>query len=97
MYKLKNGALSFDYMAGQITLKKNGKNFELFSGPVIYKMQTQSTDSSEDREPFAEVNPTGRYGRYPELLGSGAVNNVYRGFDPEEGRDIAWNQVKLRN
>jgi WNK lysine deficient protein kinase len=60
-------------------------------------MQTQSTDSSEDREPFAEVDPTGRYGRYPELLGSGAVKNVYRGFDLEEGRDIAWNQVKLRN
>ncbi|GJW32360.1 probable serine/threonine-protein kinase WNK11 [Tanacetum coccineum] len=60
-------------------------------------MQTQSTDSSEDREPFVEVDPTGRYGRYPELLGSGAVKNVYRGFDLEEGRDIAWNQVKLRN
>ncbi|GKB98760.1 hypothetical protein Tco_0984897 [Tanacetum coccineum] len=47
-------------------------------------MQTQSTDSSEDREPFVEVVPIGRYGQYPKLLGSGTVKNVYRGFDLEE-------------
>ncbi|GJT86213.1 probable serine/threonine-protein kinase WNK11 [Tanacetum coccineum] len=67
--------------------EKNGENI----------MQTQSTDSSEDREPFGEVDLIGRYGRYPKLLGSNTVKNVYRGFDLEEGRDIAWNQVKLRN
>ncbi|KAH9607208.1 hypothetical protein KSS87_021274 [Heliosperma pusillum] len=48
-----------------------------------------------DSEPFVEVDPTGRYGRYKELLGSGAVKKVYRGFDQEEGIEIAWNQVKL--
>nr|KAJ0215077.1 hypothetical protein LSAT_V11C300146030 [Lactuca sativa] len=31
------------------------------------------------------------------VLGVGAVKKVYRGFDQEEGRDVAWNQVKLRS
>ncbi|CAM8937324.1 unnamed protein product [Rhodiola kirilowii] len=46
-------------------------------------------------EPFAEVDPTGRYGRYADLLGSGAVKKVYRAFDQEEGIEVAWNQVNL--
>lgn len=52
---------------------------------------------SDDSEPFIEVDPTGRYGRYNELLGCGAVKKVYRAFDQEEGIEVAWNQVKLRN
>ncbi|KAK2639911.1 hypothetical protein Ddye_027706 [Dipteronia dyeriana] len=53
--------------------------------------------SDKDAEPFVEIDPTGRYGRYNELLGSGAVKKVYRAFDQEEGIEVAWNQVKLRN
>ncbi|KAK8542640.1 hypothetical protein V6N13_136804 [Hibiscus sabdariffa] len=53
--------------------------------------------SDKDSEPFVEIDPTGRYGRYGELLGSGAVKKVYRAFDQEEGIEVAWNQVKLRN
>ncbi|KAG4112052.1 hypothetical protein ERO13_D13G139300v2 [Gossypium hirsutum] len=53
--------------------------------------------SDKDSEPFVEIDPTGRYGRYSELLGSGAVKKVYRAFDQEEGIEVAWNQVKLRN
>lgn len=49
-----------------------------------------------EREKFAEAGPSGRYGRYSELLGSGAVKKVYRAFDQEEGLEVAWNQVKLR-
>ncbi|KAL4583780.1 hypothetical protein LXL04_008363 [Taraxacum kok-saghyz] len=51
----------------------------------------------QDREQFVEVDPSGRFGRYSDLLGAGAVKKVYRGFDQEEGRDVAWNQVKLRS
>ncbi|XP_054819218.1 probable serine/threonine-protein kinase WNK11 [Prosopis cineraria] len=54
-------------------------------------------EASGDSEPFVEIDPTGRYGRYGELLGSGAVKKVYRAFDQEEGIEVAWNQVKLRN
>ncbi|GKV38691.1 hypothetical protein SLEP1_g46576 [Rubroshorea leprosula] len=52
--------------------------------------------SDKDSEPFVEVDPSGRYGRYRELLGSGAVKKVYRAFDQEEGIEVAWNQVNLR-
>lgn len=48
-----------------------------------------------DAEPFVEVDPSGRYGRYADLLGTGAVKKVYRGFDQEEGIEVAWNQVHL--
>ncbi|KAL7088049.1 hypothetical protein ACP275_13G105300 [Erythranthe tilingii] len=53
--------------------------------------------AESDKETFVEVDPTGRYGRYSELLGAGAVKKVYRAFDQEEGIEVAWNQVKLRN
>ena len=39
----------------------------------------------------------GRFSRYDVLLGSDAVKKVYRAFDQEEGRDVAWNQVRLKN
>ncbi|KAF3451845.1 hypothetical protein FNV43_RR07941 [Rhamnella rubrinervis] len=52
--------------------------------------------SAKDVEPFVEVDPTGRYGRYKDMLGSGAVKKVYRAFDKEEGKEVAWNQVFLR-
>ncbi|XP_059652682.1 serine/threonine-protein kinase WNK1-like isoform X2 [Cornus florida] len=51
----------------------------------------QEPDFSE----FVEVDPTGRYGRYNEILGKGASKTVYRAFDEYEGIEVAWNQVKL--
>lgn len=51
--------------------------------------------ADKDAEPFVEVDPSGRYGRYADLLGTGAVKKVYRGFDQEEGIEVAWNQVRL--
>ncbi|KAF6145030.1 hypothetical protein GIB67_013381 [Kingdonia uniflora] len=51
----------------------------------------------KDDEHFVELDPTGRYGRYSELLGAGAVKRVYRAFDQEEGIEVAWNQVRLRS
>ncbi|XP_074580331.1 putative serine/threonine-protein kinase WNK11 [Curcuma longa] len=52
--------------------------------------------ADKDAEPFVEIDPTGRFGRYDDLLGSGSVKQVYRGFDQEEGIEVAWNQVRLR-
>lgn len=49
----------------------------------------------KDAEPFVEIDPTGRYGRYKELLGKGSVKKVYRGFDQETGNEVAWNQIRL--
>ncbi|XP_031394827.1 probable serine/threonine-protein kinase WNK11 [Punica granatum] len=61
-------------------------------------MPVASSDSTDpDAEPFVEVDPTGRFGRYSDLLGHGAVKKVYRAFDQEEGTEVAWNQVRLAN
>ncbi|CAA2995711.1 probable serine threonine- kinase WNK11 [Olea europaea subsp. europaea] len=62
---------------------------------MMSSMDSDTADQ-DDREKFVEVDPTGRYGRYDELLGAGAVKRVYRAFDQEEGIEVAWNQVKLR-
>ncbi|CAH2053025.1 unnamed protein product [Thlaspi arvense] len=51
----------------------------------------------EDCSEFVEIDPSGRYGRYDEILGKGASKTVYRAFDEYEGIEVAWNQVKLRN
>lgn len=61
--------------------------------PIVKDIQSDHKDS----EPFAEIDPTGRYGRYDELLGSGSMKKVYRSFDQKEGIEVAWNQVKLRH
>ncbi|KAB2599624.1 serine/threonine-protein kinase WNK9 [Pyrus ussuriensis x Pyrus communis] len=53
------------------------------------------TASEEEFSEFVEVDPTGRYGRYNEVLGKGASKTVYRAFDEYEGIEVAWNQVKL--
>lgn len=50
---------------------------------------------NSDESEFVEVDPTGRYGRYNEILGKGASKTVYRAFDEYEGIEVAWNQVKL--
>ncbi|KAL8490833.1 hypothetical protein ACS0TY_022732 [Phlomoides rotata] len=52
-------------------------------------------DLDSDDSDFVEVDPTGRYGRYNEILGKGASKIVYRAFDEYEGIEVAWNQVKL--
>ncbi|KAL5785533.1 hypothetical protein ACOSQ2_007925 [Xanthoceras sorbifolium] len=53
------------------------------------------TSPEPDCSDFVEVDPTGRYGRYNEILGKGASKTVYRAFDEYEGIEVAWNQVKL--
>ncbi|CAN4088046.1 unnamed protein product [Withania somnifera] len=55
----------------------------------------QEPDDSEYEPDFVELDPTGRYGRYKEVLGKGAFKKVYRAFDELEGIEVAWNQVKV--
>ncbi|KAL2482523.1 putative serine/threonine-protein kinase WNK3 [Forsythia ovata] len=52
-------------------------------------------DDSDPELEFIEVDPSGRYGRYKEVLGKGAFKKVYRAFDEWEGIEVAWNQVKV--
>ncbi|KAM3307766.1 putative serine/threonine-protein kinase WNK3 isoform X1 [Capsicum chacoense] len=55
----------------------------------------QEPDDSESEPEFVDLDPSGRYGRYKEVLGKGAFKKVYRAFDELEGIEVAWNQVKL--
>ena len=47
--------------------------------------------------PVTETDPSGRFVRYDEHLGTGAYKTVWKGFDQEEGREIAWNTVKIEH
>ncbi|CAK9137539.1 unnamed protein product [Ilex paraguariensis] len=62
-------------------------------------MPQESSSSEQDPDDFdadfVEVDPSGRYGRYKEVLGKGAFKKVYRAFDELEGIEVAWNQVKV--
>ena len=45
---------------------------------------------------FAETSPDKNFARFNEELGRGAQKTVYRGWDNEEGREVAWNVIKLQ-
>ncbi|XP_062189082.1 probable serine/threonine-protein kinase WNK1 isoform X2 [Phragmites australis] len=53
--------------------------------------------NTADCPEYAEVDPTGRYGRFNDVLGKGASKTVYRAFDEYQGMEVAWNQVKLHD
>lgn len=44
---------------------------------------------------YVETDPTGRYGRFGDVLGKGAMKTVYKAIDELLGMEVAWNQIKL--
>ncbi|KAG8093643.1 hypothetical protein GUJ93_ZPchr0012g21340 [Zizania palustris] len=50
-------------------------------------------DEQQDEEGYAETDPAGRFIRYDEIVGSGAVKTVYKAFDKLEGVEVAWSQA----
>lgn len=50
-----------------------------------------------DAGDYAEMDPSGRYGRLRDVLGKGAMKTVYMAYDEELGMEVAWNQVKLND
>ncbi|KAL8153666.1 hypothetical protein V2J09_011426 [Rumex salicifolius] len=74
-------------------LLKKGKEKQHPKILLGFHYQTKGMES--DYSEYVEVDPTGRYGRYTEILGKGASKIVYRAFDEYEGIEVAWNQVKF--
>ncbi|KAK4376134.1 hypothetical protein RND71_006811 [Anisodus tanguticus] len=54
-------------------------------------------ESDDDDLGYVETDPTGRYGRFEEVLGKGAMKKVYRGIDELLGMEVAWSQIKLND
>ncbi|KAI3646024.1 hypothetical protein MP228_008952 [Amoeboaphelidium protococcarum] len=55
-------------------------------------------DNEEDQEHLVEASdPTGRFERYKKCLGVGAYKKVFKGFDTDEGVEIAWNELRLEH
>ncbi|GAU35074.1 hypothetical protein TSUD_69970 [Trifolium subterraneum] len=66
-------------------------------------MSLAATESSEEGaghpEPpdpdVEEIDPTGRYIKYKEVIGKGAFKTVYRAFDEVNGIEVAWGQIQI--
>ncbi|TPX59601.1 hypothetical protein PhCBS80983_g02368 [Powellomyces hirtus] len=52
-------------------------------------------DDDDEEHRVIETDPTGRFERYAECLGKGAYKEVFKGFDTEEGMEVAWNQLRV--
>jgi len=47
------------------------------------------------KDTIVEISPRRRFAKFNEELGSGAYKTVFRGYDYEEGKEVAWNVVKV--
>nr|XP_043611995.1 probable serine/threonine-protein kinase WNK3 [Erigeron canadensis] len=67
-------------------------------GSEAMKSKQEFDQEEEDGEDvIVERCYKNRYVRFNEVLGRGAFKTVYKGFDEDEGVEVAWNQVSLND
>lgn len=64
--------------------------------------ENRSNKSNDDEKEnstkhIIESSPKGRFARFDEELGAGAFKHVYRAFDYENGREVAWNTISVHS
>lgn len=55
----------------------------------------ENMEEFKEENRYVETDPTGRYGRFGDVLGKGAMKTVYKAIDEVLGIEVAWNQVRL--
>ncbi|KAL5715011.1 non-specific serine/threonine protein kinase [Ranunculus cassubicifolius] len=63
---------------------------------AVESVEESSLSEPPDTDIIVEIDPTGRYIRYKEVLGSGSSKTVYKAFDEIEGIEVAWNQIDMK-
>ncbi|GBG32264.1 Serine/threonine-protein kinase WNK2 [Hondaea fermentalgiana] len=71
-------------------------------GNMHYDEDDDEDDDDEDlssggkrNKKVVESSPKGRYVRFNDLLGEGSFKRVYRAWDSNKGREVAWNTVSF--
>ena len=54
----------------------------------------ENHDDDEDDDMALEQDPSHRFSRYQQKVGSGRFKRVYRGFDEKNGIDVAWSKIE---
>lgn len=74
------------------------ENLENTEGASLTSISIRAIDTSkEDDESSPEYSPNGRYRKLNILLGSGTFKNVYKAIDEEEGKEVAWNSLLIKD
>ena len=54
----------------------------------------ENHNDDEDDDMALEQDPSHRFSRYQQKVGSGRFKRVYRGFDEKNGIDVAWSKIE---
>ena len=59
---------------------------------VYYNEETNSL-CDQSGLVIVEKSPKGRYGRFEEEIGKGSFKRIYKAYDYDEGKEVAWNVI----